>query len=126
MQAIRAVEAAHNRLEFQDWAILKRMWNEFSDLNVNSNRALHPLRPSAFEYERETNEQGRKEIQQVGVSDGRREGRIRAQPLGWNGARTCDEKSSSARRSSWGIALSVRRRAVPNPTNETFLPNISF
>ena len=39
----------YNRLEFQDWAILKRMWREFSDLYVNSEPALHPLRPSRLQ-----------------------------------------------------------------------------
>lgn len=119
----------YNRLEFQDWAILKRMWREFSDLYVNSNLHCILCGRLAFEYEQETNEQGRKEINKSGVKMAAEKG-LGYEPnlLVWMERRT-DLATKVVERTA--IVLKDRSQRLdgeqfPNPTFETFLPHIAF
>jgi AAA domain len=119
----------YNRLEFQDWGILKRMWREFSDLYVNSSLHCILCGRLAFEYEQETNEQGRKEINKSGVKMAAEKG-LGYEPnmLVWMERRT-DLASKHVERTA--IVLKDRSQRLdgeqfPNPTFATFLPHIDF
>lgn len=119
----------YNRLEFQDWAILKRMWREFSDLYVNSNLHCTICGRLAFEYEEEKNERGRREIHKSGVKMAAEKG-LGYEPnlLVWMERRT-DLASKAVERTA--IVLKDRSQRLdgeqfPNPTFETFLPHVDF
>lgn len=119
----------YTRLEFQDWGVLKSMWREFSDLYVNSSLHCVLCGRLAFEYEQETNEQGRKEINKSGVKMAAEKG-LGYEPnlLVWMERRT-DLSSKHVERTA--IVLKDRSQCLdgeqfPNPTFQTFLPHIDF
>jgi hypothetical protein len=56
------------RLEFQDWAQVKGIWNGWTDFYVNSPLHIIICGRAGFEYNMEENEDtGRKELQKVGI-----------------------------------------------------------
>ena len=119
----------YNRLEFQDWAILKKMWREFSDLYVNSNLHCILCGRLAFEYETEKDEHGRKQIEKSGVKMAAEKG-LGYEPniLVWM-ERDTDLVTKQVNRTA--IVLKDRSQRLdgeqyPNPTFETFLPHIDF
>jgi hypothetical protein len=119
----------YNRLEFQDWAVLKKMWREFSDLFVNSNLHIVLCGRLAFEYETEKDEQGRKQIEKSGVKMAAEKG-LGYEPniLVWM-ERDTDLATKQVNRTA--IILKDRSQRLdgeqfPNPTFQTFLPHIDF
>lgn len=116
-------------LQFQDWAVLKSMWRKFSDAYVNSNLHCVLCGRLGFEYEQETNEKGRKEINKVGVKMAAEKG-LGYEPniLVWMERRT-DLASKLVERTA--VILKDRSQLLdgeqfPNPTFQTFLPHIDF
>lgn len=119
----------YNRLEFQDWSVLKKMWREFSDLYVNSNLHCVLCGRLAFEYETEKDEQGRKQIEKSGVKMAAEKG-LGYEPnmLVWM-ERDTDLATKQVSRNA--IILKDRSQRLdgeqfPNPTFQTFLPHIDF
>lgn len=118
-----------NRLEFQDWAVLKRMWREFSDLYVNSNLHCVLCGRLAFEYETEKDESGRKQIEKSGVKMAAEKG-LGYEPniLVWM-ERDMDLASKTVNRTA--IVLKDRSQRLDgeqfqNPTFQTFMPHVAF
>lgn len=119
----------YKRLEFQDWAVLKKMWREFSDLFVNSSLHIVLCGRLAFEYETEKDEQGRKQIEKSGVKMAAEKG-LGYEPniLVWM-ERDTDLVTKQVNRTA--IILKDRSQRLdgeqfPNPTFQTFLPHIDF
>lgn len=55
-------------LQFQDWAVLKATWGEFTDLYVNSRAHIIICGRAGYEYDMETDEDtGKKELLKTGV-----------------------------------------------------------
>ena len=55
------------RLEFQDWAVLKEKWGEFTDLFVNSQAHIVVCGRAGYEYEHFEDDNGKKQIAKSGV-----------------------------------------------------------
>lgn len=116
-------------LQFQDWSILKSKWRDFSDAFVNSNLHCVLCGRLGFEYEQETNEKGKKEINKVGVKMAAEKG-LGYEPniLVWMERRT-DLVNKTVERTA--VVLKDRSQLLdggqfPNPTFQTFLPHIDF
>jgi len=56
-----------NRLEFQDWAVLKGEWAKFTDLFVNSNLHIILCGRAGYEYDYFEDDSGRKQLEKTGV-----------------------------------------------------------
>lgn len=119
----------YNRLEFQDWAVLKKMWREFSDLYVNSNLHCVLCGRLAFEYETEKDEQGRKQIEKSGVKMAAEKG-LGYEPniLIWMER---DTNLATKQVNRTAIILKDRSQILDgeqftNPTFQTFLPHVDF
>jgi len=120
---------SYNRLEFQDWAFLKRAWREFSDLYVNSHLHCILCGRLGYEYETEKDENGRKQIEKSGVKMAAEKG-LGYEPniLVWM-ERDMDLASKVVHRKA--IVLKDRSQRLdgeqfPNPTFQTFLPHIDY
>jgi hypothetical protein len=116
-------------LQFQDWAILKSKWRDFSDAFVNSNLHCVLCGRLGFEYEQETNEKGKKEINKVGVKMAAEKG-LGYEPniLVWMERRT-DLVTKTVNRTA--VVLKDRSQLLDgeqfaNPTFQTFLPHVDF
>jgi len=55
------------KLEFQDWNVLKPKWAEWTDFYLNSPLHIIICGRAGWEYEMETNEKGKKELIKTGV-----------------------------------------------------------
>ena len=128
-QKAKQYNRPYNRLEFQDWAVLKKMWREFSDLYVNSNLHCVLCGRLAFEYETEKDEQGRKQIEKSGVKMAAEKG-LGYEPniLVWM-ERDTDLVTKQVNRTA--IILKDRSQRLDgeqysNPTFATFLPHVDF
>lgn len=56
-----------DRLEFQDWAAIKRTWAQWTDFYLNSKLHIVIAGRAGFEYGYQENEQGKKELIKTGV-----------------------------------------------------------
>lgn len=118
-----------NRLEFQDWGVLKKLWREFSDIYVNSNLHCILCGRLAFEYETIENDRGKKEIEKSGVKMAAEKG-LGYEPniLVWM-ERDTDLATKVVTRTA--VILKDRSQRLDgeqysNPTFQTFLPHIDF
>lgn len=118
-----------NRLEFQDWAVLKKMWRGFSDVYVNSELHCILCGRLGFEYDQYQDEQGKRQIEKSGVKM-RAEKDLGYEPnmLVWM-ERDTDLNTKIVSR----VAIVLKDRSqrldgkqFPNPTFQTFLPHIDF
>ncbi|MGE4259241.1 MAG: AAA family ATPase [Candidatus Babeliales bacterium] len=57
----------NGRLEFQDWAVLKKEWRGFTDVFVNSSAHIILCGRAGFEYDYFEDEDGKKNLQKTGV-----------------------------------------------------------
>lgn len=55
------------RLQFQDWAILKGEWKEYTDLFINSNLHIIVCGRAGYEYDYDYNEDGTKDLIKTGT-----------------------------------------------------------
>lgn len=129
LQASYMTKKSRTHLEFQDWAVLKRMWREFSDAYVNSNLHCVLCGRLGFEYEQVENERGKKQIEKSGVKMAA-EKNLGYEPniLVWM-ERDLDLASKTMARTATVLKDRSRRldgRQFPNPTFATFLPHIEF
>jgi hypothetical protein len=128
-QRSQQLRKPYTRLEFQDWAILKSQWRQFSDVYVNSNLHCILCGRLGFEYEQGVDERGRKQIEKSGVKM-RAEKDLGYEPniLVWM-EREMDLAEKTVSRTA--IVLKDRSQRLdgeqyPNPTFKTFLPHIDF
>jgi hypothetical protein len=118
-----------NRLEFQDWAVLKKMWRGFSDVYVNSELHCILCGRLGFEYEQYQDEHGKRQIEKSGVKM-RAEKDLGYEPnmLVWM-ERDMDLQSKVVSRVATVLKDRSQRldgKQFANPTFETFLPHIDF
>jgi AAA domain-containing protein len=128
-QRSQQLRKPYTRLEFQDWAILKSQWRQFSDVYVNSNLHCILCGRLGFEYDQSVDERGRKQIEKSGVKM-RAEKDLGYEPniLVWM-EREMDLAEKTVSRTA--IVLKDRSQRLdgeqyPNPTFKTFLPHIDF
>lgn len=117
------------RLEFQDWAVLKKMWRTFSDAYVNSELHCILCGRLGFEYEQVEDERGRKQIEKSGVKM-QAEKSLGYEPnmLVWM-ERDTDLVTKKVTRTATVLKDRSQRldgQQYANPTFETFLPHIEF
>jgi hypothetical protein len=117
------------RLEFQDWAVLKKMWRGFSDIYVNSNLHCVLCGRLGFEYEQYQDDHGKRQIEKSGVKM-RAEKDLGYEPnmLVWM-ERDTDLQTKKVARTATVLKDRSQRldgQQYPNPTFETFLPHINF
>jgi hypothetical protein len=55
------------RLEFQDWAVLKTQWGQFTDVFVNSNVHIILCGRAGYEYDFFEDADGRKQLEKTGI-----------------------------------------------------------
>lgn len=118
-----------NELQFQDWAVLKKMWRGFSDRFVNSNLHCILCGRLGHEYDQEEDDRGRKQIVKSGVKMQAEKG-LGYEPnmLVWM-ERHLDLSSKIMTRTA--IILKDRSKTLDgqqfdNPTFKTFLPHVEF
>lgn len=116
------------RLEFQDWAVIKRMWREFTDLYVFGNLHCILCGRQGYQYDQAVNDQGKKEITKVGVKM-KAEGELGYEPslLVWM-ERAMD--LAAGRVMINATVLKDRSRTIDgqsfeNPTFASFLPHVA-
>lgn len=56
-----------DNLQFQDWAIVKRKWGEWTDFYLNAPLHIVICGRAGFEYDHQENESGKKELVKTGV-----------------------------------------------------------
>jgi hypothetical protein len=118
-----------NRLEFQDWAYLKREWGRFTDRFVSSNLHIIMCGRLGWEYEQYEDDNGKRQIEKSGVKMAAEKG-LGYEPnmLVWM-ERETDLQTKAVTRSA--IVLKDRSKALdgkqfPNPTFDTFKPHFEF
>jgi hypothetical protein len=117
------------RLEFQDWAVLKKMWREFSDTYVNSQLHCILCGRLGFEYEQYQDDRGKRQIEKSGVKM-RAEKDLGYEPniLVWM-ERDMDLSTKIVSRTARVLkdrSQKLDGKEFPNPTFATFLPHIDF
>jgi hypothetical protein len=118
-----------HRLEFQDWAVLKKMWRGFSDVYVNSELHCILCGRLGFEYEQYQDDNGKRQIEKSGVKM-RAEKDLGYEPnmLVWM-ERDMDLHTKVVSRVATVLKDRSQRldgRQFPNPTFDTFLPHVDF
>lgn len=118
-----------HRLEFQDWAVLKKMWRGFSDVYVNSELHCILCGRLGFEYEQYQDDNGKRQIEKSGVKM-RAEKDLGYEPnmLVWM-ERDMDLHTKVVSRVATVLKDRSQRldgRQFPNPTFGTFLPHVDF
>lgn len=118
-----------NDLQFQDWAVLKKMWRQFSDRFVNSEVHCILCGRLGHEYDQEEDDRGKKQIVKSGVKM-QAEKNLGYEPnmLVWM-QRDLDLQTKVTTRTA--IILKDRSQKLDgkqfrNPTFKTFLPHIEF
>jgi hypothetical protein len=56
-----------NRLLFQDWAVLKQQWRQFTDKFINSNVHIILCGRAGYEYDHFEDDAGKKELEKTGI-----------------------------------------------------------
>jgi len=118
-----------NDLQFQDWAVLKKMWRQFSDRFVNSNVHCVLCGRLGFEYDQEADDRGKKQIVKSGVKM-QAEKNLGYEPnmLVWM-ERELDLQTHVVTRTATILkdrSQKLDGKRFPNPTFKTFLPHIEF
>ena len=118
-----------NRLEFQDWAYLKKEWGRFTDRFVSSNLHIIMCGRLGFEYDQYEDDNGKRQIEKSGVKMAAEKG-LGYEPnmLVWM-ERATDLQTKTVTRTA--IVLKDRAKALDgkqfeNPQFETFLPHFEF
>jgi hypothetical protein len=116
-------------LEFQDWAVLKQQWGEFTDLFVNSNLHIILCGRAGYEYDFFEQESGKKELQKTGVKMKAESDTGYEPSILIHMERDMDIKTMTVQR----VAHILKDRAdrldgmsIPNPTFNDFRPHIEF
>jgi hypothetical protein len=118
-----------NRLEFQDWAYLKKEWGRFTDRFVSSNLHIIMCGRLGFEYEQYEDDNGKRQIEKSGVKMAAEKG-LGYEPnmLVWM-ERDTDLQTKQVRRTA--IVLKDRSKRLDgkqfaDPTFLTFQPHFEF
>jgi hypothetical protein len=115
--------------EFQDWAVMKGMWRQFTDAYVNN--SLHCLLCGrlGYEYEDSKDENGRRQIEKTGVKM-KAEGELGYEPsmLVWM-ERDMNLDTGQTTRTATILKDRSRRldgKKLINPTFQSFMPHVDF
>lgn len=129
LQASYMAKKNRNRLEFQDWAVIKGMWRQFTDLYVNGSLHCILCGRLGYEYEDYKDDDGRRQIEKTGVKM-KAEGELGYEPsmLVWM-EREMDLDSKVTYRTA--TILKDRSRTLDgkelrNPTFASFMPHVAF
>lgn len=129
LQATFMAERKRTRLEFQDWAILKREWRKFSDIFVTSQLHCILCGRLGWEYEQVEDDRGKKQIEKSGAKMQAEKG-LGYEPniLVWM-ERNMDLHTKVVARTATVLKDRSRRldgKQFGNPSFATFLPHIEF
>lgn len=118
-----------NDLQFQDWAVLKKMWRGFSDRFVNSQLHCILCGRLGHEYDTEEDDRGKKTIVKSGVKMQAEKG-LGYEPnmLVWM-ERDLDLTTRVVTRTATILkdrSQKLDGKRFPNPTFKTFLPHVEF
>lgn len=118
-----------NRLEFQDWAFLKKEWGKFTDRFVSSSLHIIMCGRLGFEYEQYEDDNGKRQIEKSGVKMAAEKG-LGYEPnmLVWMERHT-DLQTKQVTRTA--IVLKDRSKRLDgkqfaDPTFSTFQPHFEF
>lgn len=124
-------QSRRNKLEFQDWNVLKLKWAEWTDFYLNSKVHIIIAGRAGYEYDMETNEEtGRKELIKTGIKM-KTEGEFGFEPsllVEMERVQTLGEKTEMSHRATvlgdrFGV---LDGKQCENPTFSFFLPHIKL
>jgi hypothetical protein len=118
-----------SRLQFEDWAFLKKEWRKFTDRFVNSNLHIILCGRAGYEYDYFTNDAGKKELEKTGIKM-KAEGEMGYEPsLLVLMERETDMGAMKVSRTARILkdrSTRIDGRDFHNPTFKSFLPHIEF
>lgn len=117
------------RLQFEDWAFLKKEWRKFTDQFINSNLHIILCGRAGYEYDYFEDESGKKQLEKTGIKM-KAEGEMGYEPsLLVLMEREMDMDTNIVHR----VASIIKDRSTVidgkkfiNPTFETFMPHIKY
>lgn len=129
LQASYMADRKRTRLEFQDWAVLKKLWRGFSDVFVTSHLHCILCGRLGWEYEQVEDERGKKQIEKSGAKMQAEKG-LGYEPniLVWM-ERNMDLHTKQVARTATVLKDRSRRldgKQFADPTFLTFLPHVEF
>lgn len=129
LQASFMADRKRTRLEFQDWAVLKKLWRGFSDAFVTSNLHCILCGRLGWEYEQVEDDRGKKQIERSGAKM-QAEKSLGYEPniLVWM-ERNLDLHTKAVARTATILKDRSRRldgKQFADPTFLTFLPHVEF
>jgi hypothetical protein len=117
------------RLQFEDWAYLKKEWRKFTDRYVNSNLHILLCGRAGYEYDYFENDAGKKELEKTGIKM-KAEGEMGYEPsLLVLMERETDMRAMKVHRIARILkdrSTRIDGRDFPNPTFKSFLPHIEY
>lgn len=117
------------RLQFEDWAFLKKEWGKFTDLFINSNLHIIICGRAGYEYDYFQDEAGKKQLEKTGIKM-KAEGEMGYEPsLLVLMEREMDMETNIVHRSASIIkdrSTAIDGKTFSNPTFETFMPHIKY
>lgn len=126
-----ASERGRRKLEFHDWATLKGIWREFTDLFVNAPCHIEMLGRQGYEYDFYVDDDGKKQIEKSAVKM-KAEAETGYEPDLLIMMERHQEVVSGHVEKVWRTALVLKDRSsvidgqtFDNPTFESFLPHIN-
>jgi hypothetical protein len=118
-----------SRLQFEDWAYLKKEWRKFTDRFVNSNLHILLCGRAGYEYDYFENDAGKKELEKTGIKM-KAEGEMGYEPsLLVLMERETDMATLKVRRVARILkdrSTRIDGRDFTNPTFKSFLPHIEY
>lgn len=118
-----------NRLQFEDWAYLKKEWGNFTDQFINSSLHIIICGRAGYEYDYFEDESGKKQLEKTGVKM-KAEGEMGYEPsLLVLMEREMDMETLKVSRTASIIkdrSTLIDGRKFVNPTFESFMPHIKY
>lgn len=122
-------EKRRTRLQFEDWAYLKKEWGLFTDLFINSNLHIILCGRAGYEYDYFQDEAGKKQLEKTGIKM-KAEGEMGYEPsLLVLMEREMDMDTNKVIRTASIIkdrSTSIDGKKFINPTFEHFMPHIKY
>jgi hypothetical protein len=117
------------RLQFEDWAFLKKEWAKFTDQFINSQLHIILCGRAGYEYDYFQDEAGKKQLEKTGIKM-KAEGEMGYEPsLLVLMEREMDMETNKVHRTASIIkdrATTIDGRRFHNPTFESFMPHIKY
>jgi hypothetical protein len=122
-------EKRRNRLQFEDWAFLKKAWAGFTDQFINSQLHIILCGRAGYEYDYFQDEAGKKQLEKTGIKM-KAEGEMGYEPsLLVLMEREMEMETHKVHRTASIIkdrSTSIDGRQFHNPTFESFMPHIKY